>query len=75
MFKSNKQVRTAIYLFIVVGGLITGAAQAGFNAAEVAPPTAYVVALSVFNFLASGAGLVALINLTPDEVLDREMDH
>ena len=69
------KARAAIYYVYVAVGLLLGATQVGFSAAELGQPTWLTVALAVFAFLAAGLGLTAASN-TPAgvEAGDRFVD-
>lgn len=56
------RARAAIYYVYVAVGLLLGATQVGFSAAELGQPTWLTVALAVFAFLAAGLGLTAASN-------------
>lgn len=56
------KVRAVIYWAAFVIGLVLGATQVGYSAADLAQPTWLTVALAVFAFLAAGLGITAATN-------------
>ena len=59
-------VRRVAYIIYAVVGMVLGATQVGFSAAEMGQPVALTVALAVFAFIGTGFGLVAQGNITED---------
>ena len=73
-------LRKQVYVYYALTGIVLGAVQVGFGAAQVGQPLALTVALAVYAFLGGAFGFVARVNvnqpdagaglvLTPDEQL------
>lgn len=56
------KARAVLYYVTFIVGLVLGATQVGYAAAEFDQPTWLTVALAVFAFLGSGLGLTAASN-------------
>ncbi len=63
------KARAIVYYSYVGVGLLLGATQVGYSAAELGQPTWLTVALAVFAFLAAGLGLTAASNTIVDPPL------
>ena len=55
----NPALRRTLYTVYAVAGLILGATQVGFSAAEAGQPIALTVALAVYGFLGTAFGFAA----------------
>lgn len=64
------QIRSKVYAVYAVLGLVLGATQVGFAAAETGQPVALTVALAVYAFVGGALGFVAQAN-TPNDPMDR----
>jgi len=58
----NPQLRRTLYTAYAIVGLVLGATQVGFSAAEVGQPIALTVALAVYGFLGTAFGFTARAN-------------
>ena len=59
--------RQVIYSIYAVVGVILGAVQVGFGAAEAGQPVALTVSLAVYAFVGGALGLTAAANTHPQE--------
>lgn len=57
--------RKLAYAVHAVVGVVLGAVQVGFGAAEAGQPTALIVALAVYAFLGGALGVTAAANTGP----------
>ena len=76
-----QSLRKQVYVYYALTGIVLGAIQVGFGAAQAGQPLALTVALAVYAFLGGAFGFVARVNinqpagtndglvLTPDEQL------
>lgn len=78
-----REYRKPVYGAYAVIGLLIGAVQVGYGAAEAGQPTWLTVALAVYAFIGGGIGFVASSNTpeidpidigTPPDQLDDEDD-
>ena len=60
------KARKPIYAVYAIIGLILGATQVGFSAAEAGQPVWLTVALAVFAFVGTALGFTAASNTHPD---------
>lgn len=60
------KARTWLYAFYATLGIAFGATQVGFATADVDQPIWLLVAFSIFGYLGTALGLVAVSNVTPD---------
>lgn len=64
-------IRSKVYAVYAVLGLILGATQVGFAAAEAGQPVWLTVALAVYAFVGGALGFVAQANTPSEPRLDR----
>lgn len=64
-------IRSKVYAFYAVLGLVLGATQVGFSAAEAGQPVWLTVALAVYAFVGGALGFVAQANTPSEPRLDR----
>lgn len=69
----NPTVRKSFYAIFALVGVVFGAAQVGYGAAEIPSPTWLIVSLAIYAFIGGTFGLTAATN-TPRRVfgLDAE---
>lgn len=60
------KARKPIYAVYAIVGLVLGATQVGFSAAESGQPVWLTVALAVFAFVGTALGFTAASNTHPD---------
>lgn len=73
---SNPSLRRKLYAVYGVIGIVLGATQVGFSAAEAGQPVALTVALAVFGFLggAFGFGARAKVDAEPVGIIEAAND-
>lgn len=64
-------IRSKVYAVYAVLGLVLGATQVGFAAAETGQPVWLTVALAVYAFVGGALGFVAQANTPNEPRLDR----
>lgn len=64
------KVRKPVYAVYAIIGLILGATQVGFSAAEAGQPVWLTVALAVFAFVGTALGFTAASNTPDTDYLD-----
>lgn len=64
-------IRSKVYAVYAVLGLVLGATQVGFAAAESGQPVWLTVALAVYAFVGGALGFVAQANTPSEPRLDR----
>lgn len=64
-------IRSKVYAVYAILGLILGATQVGFAAAEAGQPVWLTVALAVYAFVGGALGFVAQANTPSEPRLDR----
>lgn len=62
MFSDYPKARAYAYVVSTIAGVLLGATQVGYSAADAGQPTWLTVALAVYAFLAGSLGLVAKSN-------------
>ena len=71
----NPALRRTLYTVYAVAGLILGATQVGFSAAEAGQPVALTVALAVYGFLGTAFGFAARSKTDAQPVETARVDY
>ena len=68
-------VRSVLYIVFAVVGVVLGATQVGFAAADAGQPVALTVALAVYAFVGTAFGFTASANTPANTTVDYRLER